>query len=261
MKKIINRFVNAFSIGALMILSFIYAVFFFVSLAYGIFGWKLNEHYKGLYLSKGSYVTGFYFEGIPLQLRSGSMVLPEKNTFKYDSVMFAKNDMQHWHDSLAQKINYRWSYKSDLQGSEVDNFTVDEFTVYVKPHDFKSRIALLLPRLIECLFWSFVCWNGAMFLDRIKQRVSFDENQIFRLRLIGIAAVIYGIIMCVVDAFLSYYVFFVDYNIAPNATMTFYGQRKQSDVFYWIIVGAIFLIVTNAFRQGRELQQEQDLTI
>ena len=276
--KFINWLVNRYLIAGMMLTSIGLAVCVVIQLGFVVF--NVNPFYESKKQNGSSWSIGTdYKSGIPVTIDVNSSNLADTSidyiTTKGNSGSFSinsdfkielkKDDSIKRIDTISSKyaIHY-WHDTVDLNDQKVCKLSFASFTVKVVPQSIYQRIVLMFPSIFLCLFISFTSWQLSKFLHCIQLGHAFKGTNYIRLRNIGLACLLFQLLLYVFDFVFHQYYIIINFNSTiPNWKSPFYlsGSPQANSSLSYIIIGCIFLIIAKAFKEGNQIQQEQDLTI
>ncbi len=261
-----------------MLTSIVFAVAALVMLAYTLFGW--NPYYS--FKSGERSVTGIgtdLSKGVTVELENHAWITD--SSFKYathtsghTSVSVSSEhprklprspqDTLVFLDTVSTAYEiHNWD-NSSTSPYTASQLRIGSFSVNIKPQNAMQRIQLTIPLVIWPLVLAFVFWHLAKFLHHIQLGDSFNDENYKRLRNIGIAVLLFQLLLTVYGLFLSRYSISVTFaSTIQNWRSPFYlsGTPSSGWSLTSIMVGLFFIIISKAFKTGNTLQQEQDLTI
>jgi hypothetical protein len=154
--------------------------------------------------------------------------------------------------SLYEKVNikdipvkFRYSHKDNCLMIPISHSTAQLLETMVKVIGILILTYFLF--LIRCFF---------RFIIDLSRGYSFTAKNIFRLKLIGISLFAFPILM-----FLFNYLLRIIFNTYFTINVIFNNDVWNSNSSTILEAGCVFLLLFNAFRQGKKLQEEQDLTV
>jgi hypothetical protein len=282
--KIINWWIDRYSISGLFIASILFAIMGLILLCHVFFNFSIADKLGLLSLE--------YNKGIAVPVKFNSSpggdtsvmvrAVRNKDTAMYKiyrpdihgqwkaiaenfAVPFISTDSIVYRDTIFpdyQTMNSRPPWKDNW--SNVTKVNFETGTVYIKPDSFYNRGLLLAPQIIFFVVLAYFCWQLAFFLDNIQRSAMFTLSNCRKIRNLGLSVIIYQLLLFVVYLLENTYYIKVDYrSTIPDFRSPVYFHAEADYHLGWsyLIAGCILLIVAKAFYKGYTLQQEQALTI
>ncbi|MES2004644.1 MAG: DUF2975 domain-containing protein [Bacteroidota bacterium] len=282
--KIINWWIDRYSIGGLFIASILCAIMSLLMTCHIFFDFTLSDKLGNLSME---YKKGI---AVPVKFHSSpggdtsilfrakrnkdttffKVVRPDLNGnwgwIQEDfDIPLLSTDSVFYRDtifSVYRTVNTSPPWKDNWKSVSKLNF--ENGTAYIKPSSFYNRGLLLVPQVLFFMLLSYFCWQLAFFLDNIQRGQMFSFSNYARIRNLGISILIYQILLFIIYLLENSYRITIDYeSTIPNYRTPIHMDAEPDYHLGWsyLITGCILLIIAKAFYKGHKLQQEQDLTV
>jgi hypothetical protein len=152
----------------------------------------------------------------------------------------------------------------DTPPVEIRSAAITQLELYIQPTRLPDKIIYLLPGLLGALLVAWCAWHLLRTLDSITKGNSFGSRNYRRLLKIG-----YGIVIVeTLYILLSFTSYTRQVHVAFSSGIPHYrepfslsGHPASPFQAGWLVAGFIIIIVSNAFKEGTLLQEENALTV
>lgn len=284
--KIINWWIDRYSIGGLFIVSILAGLMSLFLTAHMFFNFNLGN--GGGFLNKMQYKNGI---AVPVKFQApvgfnvDTTIAVKELTPSGETLysVFGKDNFGRW---LVIQGNFELGYGSDKiyyrdtivphhqtmnsrppwkdSWSTITKVDIESGTVYIKPESFYNRGLLLLPQILFFFLVAYFCWQLACFLGNIQDGEMFTIGNYRKIRNMGLSVIGYQFLLFIVYLLENTYYVLVQYrSTIPNfrSPIELVAEADYHLGVSYLLAGCILLIVAKAFYKGHQLQQEQDLTV
>ncbi|MDB5115797.1 MAG: hypothetical protein JWQ79_1289 [Mucilaginibacter sp.] len=142
-------------------------------------------------------------------------------------------------------VKFRYSHKDKCLMIPINSSTAQLLKI-------TGRVLMIL----VIIYILFLIRTFLIFIVDLSKSRAFTNKNIFRLKLIAVSLLTYPVLMFVLS-----YIFRIIFNTYFIKNVVFINDVWNSTSLIILGTGSVFLLLYNAFRQGKILKEEQDLTV
>ena len=133
--------------------------------------------------------------------------------------------------------------------------------MYVQTKSALRKLQFLLPQLLSLLVAAYCMWQIGFLLHSITKQSAFENINFTRLRNVGWAIIFCQLGLLATQSQTKAFNLFIVKSGYYYPDLHFITWSAPPFSLTWLLIGAITLIFTLAFRRGAHLQEEQALTV